>query len=64
MTAAELAQARRERLPTHCQTVRRFNQDGSTTVSDIEELTREQLIKTVANLCRRGWHPFGTYFVR
>lgn len=62
MTAAELAAARG--LPVHCQTVRRAKQGGGYSFSDIEELTREQLDRTVAELSRQGWRRDGGYFIR
>lgn len=64
MTADELAQARRERLPIHCQTIRRRNANGGYTLSDVEELTREQLDANIINARRKGWEIYGTYFVR
>jgi hypothetical protein len=66
LTAEEFAEARKQCLPIHCQTmVRRSNVNAANYVfSDIEELTKENLDKRVQELMRKGWRLSGTYFIR
>lgn len=63
MTADQLAEARKQKLPLHCQTMKKF-QHGYWSFSDIEELSEEVLKKSVEELLKKGWVQTGCYFVR
>lgn len=66
LTAAELEAARLRKLPIHCQTMQRRSRvnPNELVFSDVEELSREMLDKTVAEYRAAGWRESGTYFVR
>ena len=66
MTADELTQARKDRLPLFCQTMQRhgvINYD-EIIYSDVEELSLENLQANLAEYRVGGWKPAGVMFIR
>lgn len=66
MTASELAQARKDKLPLHCQTMSRRSRvyEDGVVFGDVEELSRENLEARILEMRQQGWKLIGTYFVR